>query len=184
MIPEISYASSSLISSGPDESKLGDVLLFSSPESTCQNTRVVSAFTHTTYYTITTDASGFKTQIYRGNAKGNIFGEMFNHIATISTASGHRVWESTERDEREGKRRKFGDSEDAEEKVDYNEKSKEDEDECDDSEEEAYEKPERNKETPGALRKGAQNLNDVFMIEYGKGASRALRESVSLENGS
>lgn len=165
---------STLITTGLDESMLGDVLLFISPESSCQNTKVVSAFTHKTYYTITTDAGGFNTRIYRGNAKGSMIDGFFNHIATVSTANGHRVWESTEREEHKDQRTEVS------EKVDEGSGS---EDEFLEERNSTNEK-ESSQTRTDALGTKVKKQGDVFLIEYGKGASTTLRECVKLEKGS
>lgn len=173
---------SSLITTGLDESQIGDVLLFISPESEgYQDTRIVSAFSHTTYYTITADANGFNTNVYRGDAKGSVFKGIFSHIATVSRASGHRVWESNERNRWESKEGEEGSELD--EKVDIEDKEVHPQE----SEEggRKHRRTSSNAQLGGAntLSLGIQSQNDVFLIEYGKGASKALRECVKIEKG-
>lgn len=69
-----------------DESAIGDVLLFQTDEgSAC--TRVCSAYSSKTYYTIA--SRDLETVIYRGNAKGTAFISS-THVATVSTATSGR----------------------------------------------------------------------------------------------
>ncbi|RPD71275.1 hypothetical protein L226DRAFT_205767 [Lentinus tigrinus ALCF2SS1-7] len=76
------------------EANLGDVLLFLHDAAHPQKTVVASAYTHNVYYTLFTDAGGSHTQIMKGavDAVAEACAEDASHLATLSTARKHRLW--------------------------------------------------------------------------------------------